>query len=133
MGFFVVCRLVFFLSEHANVYTKSPWRASDCVQYVKSHYATAVLKVFFLAQLLSLYESSKQPCSGKQTDQSIVGQVRAAAALMTKLSCVAADTASCGLVHLPPPSLLPCPVPRELGFTTGFNYLLSKDMAYSAD
>lgn len=64
------------------------------MQYVKSHDATAELKVLFLAQPLSLSESSKQPCSGKQTGQSIVGQVRAAAAPMTKLSCVAAVTAS---------------------------------------
>lgn len=127
--------LRFFFSEHANFCTKHPWRASSCALYVKSHYATVVLKVLFLAQLLSLYESSKQPCSGKQTDQSIVGQVRAAAALMTKLSCVAADTASSILWFGSPATslLLPCPVPRETGFTTSFNYFLSKDMAYSAD
>lgn len=63
------------------------------MQYVKSYYATADLKVFFLAQPLSLCESSKQPCSGKQTGRSIVGQVRAATALMTKHSCVAAAKA----------------------------------------
>jgi len=66
---------------------------AEC-SYVKSYYVTADLKVLFLAQPLSLCESSKQPCSGKQTGQSIVGQVRAAAALMTKRSCVAAATAS---------------------------------------
>jgi len=92
------------------LHRKSPWRASGCEQYVKSHYATTILKVLFLAQLLSLYESSKHPCFGKQADQSLVRQVRAAAALMTKLSCVAADRAYCSLVHLPHPSLLPCPI-----------------------
>lgn len=32
--------------------------------------------------------------------------------------------ASCGSVHLLTPSQLPCPVPTELGFTTGFIYSL---------
>ena len=115
-GFFCCClSLSFFLSERADFYTKSPWRASGCVQYVKSHYVTAVLKVLFLAQLLSLYESSKQPCSGKQTDQSIVGQVRAAVALMTKLSCVAADTASSILQFGSPATSLPAPLPHAQG------------------
>lgn len=41
--------------------------------------------------------------------------------------------ASCSSVHLPPPSPLPCPVPGEPGSTTDFSYLLSKDMAYSAN
>lgn len=114
-------------------YTKNPQRASGCVQYVKSHYVTTDLKVFFLAQILSLYESSKQPCSGKQTDQSVVRQVRAAAALMTKLSCVAVDITSSILWLGSPVTSLPAPLPKGLGFPTGFNYLLSKDRAYSAD
>lgn len=125
---------IFFSGEHANFCTKHPWRAGSAL-CVKSHYATAVPKVFFLAQLLSLHESSKQPCPGKPTDQSIVGQVRAAAALMTKLSCVVADTASSILWFGSPATslLLPCPLSRETSFTTSFNYLLSKDMAYFAD
>lgn len=135
-GFFVVvvCHLFFFLRKHTNFYTKSVWRASGCVKYVKSHYATAVLKVLFLAQLLSLYDSSKQPCSGKQTDQSIVGQVQAAAPLMTKVSCVAADTASSILWFGSPATSLPAPPPCARGSRVHNRlYLLSKDMAYSAD
>lgn len=110
-SFFVVLLLTFSLSEHADFYTKSPWRASGCVQYVKSHCATDILKVLFLAQLLTLYESSKQPCSGKEAGQSTVGQVRAAAAVMTKLSCVAADTACSILQFSSPATSLPAPLP----------------------
>lgn len=112
--FFAVCCLV-FLSERADFYTKSPWRASGWVQHVKPHYAIDVLMVLFLAQLLSLSESSKQPCSGKQADQSIVGQAGAAAALVTKFSCVAADPASSILRFSSPAASLPAPLPCAQG------------------
>lgn len=68
-GFLLVCLslrfLCVFFKRACQFLHKTSLETSGCVQYVKSHYATAVLKVLFLAQLLILSESSKQPCSGK--------------------------------------------------------------------